>query len=213
MRTRVLGSSGIEVSEFGAGDDDVRGVGQPRPRRSAGGWSTSRSTPASRCSTPPTSTTSACRRTCSARRCRPPRPGRAGDQVRQRDGRRPAPPRRLAPVGARGGHRQPAPARHRPHRPVPDAPSRPRRPFEETLGELDELVREGSSVPSARRRFPSEQLVEAQWIAERGWLRAARPPSSRRTRSCAAASSAPCSRCAGATTSAPSCGRRSTAVG
>ena len=47
------------------------------------------------------------------------------------------------------------------HRPDPDVP------FEETLGALDELVREGLVGAVGTSCFPSEQLVEAQWIAAR----------------------------------------------
>jgi aryl-alcohol dehydrogenase-like predicted oxidoreductase len=47
------------------------------------------------------------------------------------------------------------------HRPDPDVP------FEETLGALDELVREGLVGAVGTSCFPSEQLVESQWIAAR----------------------------------------------
>jgi aryl-alcohol dehydrogenase-like predicted oxidoreductase len=47
------------------------------------------------------------------------------------------------------------------HRPDPDVP------FEETLRALDELVREGLVGAVGTSCFPSEQLVESQWIAER----------------------------------------------
>ena len=50
---------------------------------------------------------------------------------------------------------------HQMHRPDPDVP------FEETLGALDELVREGLVGAVGTSCFPSEQLVEAQWIAAR----------------------------------------------
>ena len=52
------------------------------------------------------------------------------------------------------------------HRPDPDVP------FEETLGALDELVREGLVGAVGTSCFPSEQIVESQWIAaRRGFVR------------------------------------------
>jgi aryl-alcohol dehydrogenase (NADP+) len=52
------------------------------------------------------------------------------------------------------------------HRPDPEVE------FEETLGALDELVREGLVGAVGTSCFPSEQLVESQWIAERrGFVR------------------------------------------
>jgi aryl-alcohol dehydrogenase-like predicted oxidoreductase len=52
------------------------------------------------------------------------------------------------------------------HRPDPDVP------FEETLGALDEVVREGLVGAVGTSCFPSEQLVESQWIAARcGFVR------------------------------------------
>jgi aryl-alcohol dehydrogenase (NADP+) len=53
------------------------------------------------------------------------------------------------------------------HRPDPDVP------FAETLGELDALVQEGLVRAIGTSTFPPEQLVEAQWAAER--LGLARP--------------------------------------
>ena len=61
--------------------DDVRRLGQPRPRRLRSASSTARSTPASTSSTPPTCTRPASRRRSSARRSRrPPRRRRARHQ-------------------------------------------------------------------------------------------------------------------------------------
>ncbi len=77
MRMRTLGGTGIKVSPLLPRGDDVRRVGQPRPRRLRRGSSTPRSTPASTSSTPPTCTPRASRRRSSARRSR----GRRDDVV------------------------------------------------------------------------------------------------------------------------------------
>lgn len=50
------------------------------------------------------------------------------------------------------------------HRPDPDAP------LDETLGALTELVDEGIVRAVGTSTFPAEQLVEAQWIADRAGL-------------------------------------------
>ena len=56
MEHRQLGRTGVSVSKFCLGRDDVRGVGQPRSRRVDPRSSTRRWTPGSTSSTPPTST-------------------------------------------------------------------------------------------------------------------------------------------------------------
>lgn len=59
------------------------------------------------------------------------------------------------------------------HRPDPEVP------FDETLGALDELVDEGLVRAVGTSTFPAEQLVAAQWIAQRnGFVRPAteQPP-------------------------------------
>ena len=76
--------------------------------------------------------------------------------------------RQLAPLDHPRVREQPAPARHRPHRPVPDPPARPgratstrrsaRSPTSCTQGKVRYL---GSST------FPASEIVEAQWTAER----------------------------------------------
>ena len=93
------------------------------------------------------------------------------------------------------------------HRPDPDVP------FEETLGALDELVREGLVGAVGTSCFPSEQLVESQWIAARRGLRAADQ------RAAAVLDPVPRGRAGGVPDvpalrrRARSCGRRSTAAG
>jgi aryl-alcohol dehydrogenase-like predicted oxidoreductase len=97
MEYRQLGSSGLRVPvlSFGAGTFGGKGPcsapgAQATPAR-RGGWSTSASTPASRCSTPPTSIRTAHRNRCSARRSRGgAMQGPDLDQDRPADGRRPA---------------------------------------------------------------------------------------------------------------------------
>ncbi len=136
-----------------------------------------------------------------------------GHQVRQRDGRRSPPSRRIAPMGARGGHRQLAPARHRPHRPVPDAPTRPRHPVRGDARRA-RPTRPRRAGRCRRHVDLSRRATRRGAVGrQRGWTWYGPPPSNRRTRSCAAASSAPCSPCAAATTWVHSCGRHSTAVG
>ena len=55
----------------------------------------------------------------------PPRRGRARDQGARPDGRRREPPGQLAALDPLRGRAEPAPPRHRLHRPLPDPPARP----------------------------------------------------------------------------------------
>ena len=57
---------------------------------------------------------------------RPPRRRRAGDQVLHAHGRRPEPPRGVAPLDHDRGRELVATTGHRPHRPLPGAPAEPR---------------------------------------------------------------------------------------
>ena len=54
------------------------------------------------------------------------------------------------------------------HRPLPDAPAAdPGTDIEETLGALDDLVRQGKVRYIGHSTFPAAQIVEAQWVAAR----------------------------------------------
>ena len=213
MRTRVLGSSGIEVSQLALGTMMFGAWGNPDRRRvpEDGG-------DRSRCRHHAVRH----RRHLRLRRlgsdarggvARPPRARGGGHQVRQRDGRRSPPSRRIAPMGARGGHRQLAPARHRPHRPVPDAPTRPRHPVR---GDARR-----ARPTRARRAGRCRRHVDlSRRATRRGAVGvSAVGPGAARHRAAAVLdpvprrSSAPCSPCAAATTWVHSCGRHSTAVG
>ena len=93
-----------------------------------------------------------------------------------------------------GRRRQPAPARRRPHRPVPDPPARPgdadrrdgRRPRRPRPGRQDPLL---GHVDVPGRRASSRRAGRRPGAASPG-----RTPSSRRTRSSAGTSSATCCR-------------------
>ena len=110
---------------------------------------------------------------------------------------------------------QPAPAAHRPHRPVPDAPARPvdarsRR----RSARCDELVTEGKVRAIGTSTFSAAQLAEAQRARRRAWAR--RRPT---TRAAAVLDPLPRHRARGAAVvrgerrRRASCGRRSTAAG
>ena len=109
--------------------------------------------------------------------------------------------------------RQPAPAAHRPHRPLPDAPARPRRAVRGDARRARRARRARDWSERSARRASRPNSSSSRSGSRRGAASCGPPASSRRTRSCAAGSSGRCSRCAGATTSARSCGRRSTAAG
>ena len=72
------------------------------------------------------------------------------------------------------------------HRPDPSTA------IDETVGALDDLVRAGKIRYWGTSTFPADELVETRWAAERAGARPGRTPSSRRTRSSAATSSATC---------------------
>ena len=142
--------------------DDVRRLGQPRPRRLASASSTARSTPASTSSTPPTSTRAASPRRSSARRLRAA--GATTSCSRRRCtapmGERPEPARQLAALDRRGASRTACGG----SAPTGSTSTRSTAPtadtdIDETLGALTDLVRAGQDpllrqldVPGARDR-------------------------------------------------------------
>ena len=81
------------------------------------------------------------------------------------------------------------------HRPDPSTD------IDETIDALTDLVRAGKIGAWGTSTFPAADLVEACWAADRRGV-AHLIPSSRRTRSCAEASSARCCRRAAVTASA-----------
>jgi len=83
------------------------------------------------------------------------------------------------------------------HRPVPGAPSRPATDIDETLGALSDLVHAGKVRAIGSSTFPAEQIVEAQWVAERRGhvrFRCEQPPYSILTRGVEGAVLPTCSR-------------------
>ena len=147
---------------------DVRALGQPRPRRQRRASSTTRSTTASTSSTPPTCTRRASRRRSSARRCKGRRDdvvlatkvhGQMGEGVnRQGNSRRwiryevEQSLRRLGTDYI---------DLYQIHRPDPTVE------VEETLSVLTDLLHEGKVRAIGSSTFPAEEIVEAQWVAER----------------------------------------------
>ena len=98
----------------------------------------------------------------------PARRRRAGDEVRGADGRGHEPAWRVPAVDHPRGREQPAPARHRLHRPLPGPPARPDAPTSTRRSARSPTsstrARSGSSASST---YPAELIVEAQWVAER----------------------------------------------
>ena len=166
MRTR--GSAAPTSRSRSSGSAATTSAAASTRRRRAPS-STRRSTPASRSSTRPTSTaTAAAARRSSAGARGPARPRRARDEVRQRS----ATARR--PAAARAYIRRAIEASLRRlqtdwidlyqyHR--PDGVT----PLEETLGALDELVREGKVRAIGSSNFTAQMVEEAHAVAaERG---------------------------------------------
>ena len=77
------------------------------------------------------------------------------------------PARLVAPLDHARGREQPAPARHRLHRPLPGPPPRSATDIDDTLGALTDLVHQGKIRVLGSSTYPAEQIVEAQWVAER----------------------------------------------
>ena len=95
------------------------------------------------------------------RSCSPPRSTRAM-------GARPQQRRQLAAVDHPGVREQPAPARHRLHRPLPDPPARPEhRHRRDARRAVRPRARRARCATSAARRSRPRPIVEAQWAAER----------------------------------------------
>ena len=153
--------------------DDVRRLGQHRPRRLRSGSSTARSTPGSTSSTPPTST----------------RAGESEEIVGKAlaGGRRDNVVLATKVHGTMGddpnefgnsrrwivtrGREQPAAAEDRLDRPLPDPPPRARHRHRRDARRAERPgPRRARSATSAPRRSRRSQIVEAQWVA-----RAARP--------------------------------------
>ncbi len=179
---------------------DVRRVGQPGPRRRRSRSSTPRSTPASTSSTPPTCTRPVSPRRSSARRSsadatrscwRPSCSASMGRGPEQSGGSRHWIIKRV-----RG---QPAPPRHRPHRPVPGPPARARH------GHRRDARRAVRPGPPGQGPLPRQ--LDVPGVGDRRGPVGGRAPrtasgscaSSRRTRCSCAASRPKCCRRASAT--------------
>ena len=88
---------------------------------------------------------------------RPPRRGRARDEVPRPDGRGPEPERQLAALDRPGGRGEPAAAQHRLDRPLPGAPPRAGTDIDETLGALTDLVHAGKIRYFGSSTFPARR--------------------------------------------------------
>ena len=89
----------------------------------------------------------------------PPRRRRARDQGARPDGRRREPPGQLAPLDPLRGRAEPAPARHRLHRPVPDPPARP-----DGRSRRDAV---GAHRPAARRQGARDRQLDVPGRGDR----------------------------------------------
>ena len=170
MDYRTLGRTGVAGQPALPRRDDVRRLGQPRPRRVASGSSTARSTRASTSSTPPTSTRAASPRRSSARRS--PAAGATTSCSRRRSTARWATTRTSSATRAAGSSARSRTSLRRLqtdwidlyqiHRPEPDTD------IDETLGALTDLVRAGQG--------PLHRLLDVPGVADRrGAVGRARP--------------------------------------
>ena len=162
METRSVGSSRCRSPASGA---TTSGCASTKRRRRPS--STPRSTPASTTSTPPTSTAAGSRRSSSA--------GRSGSRrddaiittkvgMRRARGRAPA---ASESASSRALRREPRPARHRLHRPLPAAPCpTPTTPIGETLAAFAKLVAAGKVREIGCSNFSGAQLEEAEAAAK-----------------------------------------------
>ena len=95
----------------------------------------------------------------------PPRRRHPRHQVPRPDGRGPQPAGQLAALDHRARSRTRCAGSNRLDRPLPGAPPRPDTDVEETLGALTDLVRQGKVRYIGHSTFPASQIVEAQWVA------------------------------------------------
>ena len=128
------------------------------------------------------------------------------------DARRGRTARPVAQGDPRRDRRQPAPARHRLHGPLPDPPLGLRTPIEETLEALNDVVSAGKARYIGASSMYAWQFCKALHIAERhGWTRFV---ACRTTTTCSTVRrSARCCRCAPPKASASSRGARWRAAG
>ena len=121
--------------------------------------------------------------------------------------------RQLASLDHQGGREQPAPARHRLHRPVPDPPARSPAPTSTRRSARSPISSTRARCATSARRRSRPRRSSRRSGRRSGATASASCASSRRTRSSPAASSAPCCRRARSTAWASSRGARSPAGG
>ena len=171
MEFRSVGRSGLQVSLAGLGCNNFGGR---IDEDATAAWSTPRSTRGSRSSIRPTSTAARSSeeflgRALGSRRDDVIVATKFGDA----DGRGAVHGRRLAPYVDARRRGEPAPARHRLHRPLPDA-LRPTRPLrsKRRLPRSTDLVHDGKVRYLGSSNFAGWQIADADWTARtRGFAR------------------------------------------